>query len=168
MSYLFKHSNPKRHKVLCSSCPSKINRLLNYYSLYWKEVFLKALILTSVILSGIVSHVTSKGTLLWRVLLQWRILRRKFLYTSMYVSIWIFWKWLLQKLVFFYIYFELEFKFHCRCDRHFVYMYKFIIGIARNPMHWSLIYVCCNHDIEEMNLILKLCFTPSLKYILRL
>lgn len=101
MSYLFKHSIPKRHKVLCSSCPSKINRLLNYYSLYWKEVFLKALTLTSVILSGIVSHVSSKGTLLWRVLLQWRILRRKFLYTSMYVSIWIFWKWLLQKLVFF-------------------------------------------------------------------
>lgn len=100
MSYLFKHSTPKRHKVLCSSCPSKINRLHHYYSFYWKEVFLKALTLLSVILSGIVSHVTSKGTLLWTVLLQWRILRRKFLYTSMYVSIWIFWKWLLQKLVF--------------------------------------------------------------------
>lgn len=100
MSNFFKLSNPKRHKVLCSSCSSKINRLLYYYSLYWKEVFLKALTLTSVIWSAIVSHMTSKRTLLWTVLLQWRNLRQKFLYTSMYVSIWIFWKWLFTKLVF--------------------------------------------------------------------
>lgn len=111
MSNFFKLSNPKRHKVLCSSCPSKINRLLYYYSLYWKEVFLKALTLTSVIWSAIVSHMTSKRTLLWTVLLQWRNLRQKFLYTSMYVSIWIFWKWLFTKLVFS-ILFKLETETH--------------------------------------------------------